>query len=187
MHMSVNKLKWIRRCKFLIRYRGKVQYQFHDTPWTPICSVVQYQQPKSTPNWMPGSAVGKIFPQIFYSYRQISWRFHFKRVVARHSFIFHFPRSSVRKKCNAVKCHSPGTQFECQPGYRLSRQRLSCLFSVSIHKWRAVNLKQSHFLPNYHSWSYSLHSKLLIFIDKRTKFYLLWYGRIKYLCQWVTH
>jgi len=135
---------------FFIRYRKEVQYQSHDTPWTPICSVVQYQQPKPTPNWMPGSAVGKIFPQIFYSYRQISWRFHFKGVVARHSFIFHFPRSSVRKTRSAVKRYSPGTQFECQPGYRLYRQRLSCLFSVSIHKWRAVSLKQSHSLANHH-------------------------------------
>jgi hypothetical protein len=174
MHMSVSKLMWLRRCKFLIRNRGKVQYQFPGTPSSPICSVVQYQQPKPTPNWMPGSAVRKIYPQIFYSYRQISWRFHFERVVARHSFVFHFLRSSVRKTCNAVKRYSPGPQFECQQGYRLSRQRLSCLFSVSIHKWRAVNLKQSHSLPNHHSWSYFSHSKLLIFIDKRKQFYLRW-------------
>jgi hypothetical protein len=182
--MSVNKLKWLRRCNFLIRYGDKIQYQFQARPASPICSVVKYQQPKSTPYWMPGSAVGKIFPQIFYSYRQISWRFHFKRVVARHSFIFHFPRSSVRKTRNAVKRYSPGTQFECQPGYRLVRQRLSNLFSVSIPKWWAVNFKHSHSLPNYHSWSYSLHSKLLIFTDKRMQFLstLVW---VKLTLRWL--
>ena len=172
---------------FLIRYRGKFLYQFQDTPASSICSDVQNQKPKSDPKRMPESAVGKksflnYFTPIDKSHDvftlNVSWPFiHFSS---------NFLAVPFGKRATIWKRYSQGTQFEYHPGYRLPRQRLSCFFSVSIYKWRAGNLKQSHSLPNHHSWSYSFHSKLLTFTDKRMQFYLRWHGWIKHWCEWVS-